>query len=211
MSEDGYPQVAQDGSRNIADVTDTFGDLDTFRRHGGKLLTFVGANDQLIMPRGVINYYRQMASRYGKGDEPDFERLQRFYRLFRAPGVAHCGGGAGPQPQNLFNALVSWVENGEAPDQLLAQNATGGTVTRTRPLCPYPQTAIYKGNGSTDDASNFRCDGNLEKARLVCPDVLTRYKHEVRGGLDFAGSGVDRRACFRDAHGHDRDRHDHDD
>ena len=93
VSEAGYPQVAQDGSRNIADVTDTFGDLDTFRRHGGKLLTFVGANDQLIMPRGVINYYRQMASRYGKHGEPDFDRLQDFYRLFRAPGVAHCGAG----------------------------------------------------------------------------------------------------------------------
>jgi hypothetical protein len=210
VSEDGYPQVAQDGSRNIADVTDTFGDLDTFHRHGGKLLTFVGANDQLIMPRGVINYYRQMASRYGKGDEPDFERLQRFYRLFRAPGVAHCGGGAGPQPQNLFNTLVSWVENGVAPDQILAQNTTTGGI-RTRPLCPYPQTAIYKGSGSTDEAANFRCGGNLEKARLVCPDVLTRYKHEVKGRLDFKGTGLDRHACFRDAHGHDRDRHDHDD
>jgi len=208
---DGYPQVAQDGSRNIADVTDTFGNLDTFRHHGGKLLTFVGANDQLIMPRGVINYYRQMASRYGKHGEPDFDELQSFYRLFRAPGVAHCGGGTGPQPQNLFNTLVNWVENGVAPDQILAQNTTGGIVTRTRPLCPYPQTAIYKGSGSADEAANFRCGGNLEKARLVCPDVLTRYKHEVKGRLDFKGTGVDRHACFRDGHGHDRDRHGHDD
>ena len=98
VSIDQYPPVAQDGSGNIADVTDTFGDLDVFRRHGGKLLTFVGGNDQLIMPRGVINYYRQMASRFGQGagKGPDFERLQEFYRLFRAPGVAHCGGGSGP-------------------------------------------------------------------------------------------------------------------
>ncbi len=117
---DKYPQVAQDGSRNIADVTDTFGDLDAFRRHGGKLLTFVGANDQLIMPRGVIHYYRQMASRFGEGKGPDFDRLQSFYRLFRAPGVAHCGGGSGPQPQNLFGALVNWVEHGVAPAQILA-------------------------------------------------------------------------------------------
>ena len=65
----GYAQVAQDGSRNIADVTDTFGDLDEFRNAGGKLLTFVGANDQLIMPRGVIHYYRQMASRYANSGE----------------------------------------------------------------------------------------------------------------------------------------------
>ena len=190
VTADGYPQVAQDGSRNIADVTDTFGDLDSFRRHGGKLLTFVGANDQLIMPRGVINYYRQMASHYGKHGEPDFERVQSFYRLFRAPGVAHCGGGAGPQPQNLFNALVNWVENGVAPEQILAQSESGGVVTRTRPLCPYPQTAVYNGSGSTDDASNFHCGGNLEKRRLVCADALTKYKHEAKGRLDFTGTGL---------------------
>ena len=207
---DGYSQVAQDGSRNIADVTDTFGSLDTFKHRGGKLLTFVGANDQLIMPRGVINYYRQMASRYGKHGEPDFERLQSFYRLFRAPGVAHCGGGAGPQPQNLFGALVNWVENDVAPEQILAQNTTAGVVTRTRPLCPYPQTAIYNGSGSTNDASSFHCGGNLEKRRVVCADVLTKYKHEVKGRLDFTGTGVDRDECSRERHGRgddDDDRH----
>lgn len=194
VSQDGYPQVAQDGSRNIADITDTTGDLDTFKRWGGKLLTFVGANDQLIMPRGVINYYRQMAFRYGRYNEPDFERLQEFYRLFRAPGVGHCGGGAGPQPQNLFEALVNWVENGQAPDQILSQITTGG-VTRTRPLCPYPQTAIYNGSGSTDVAANFHCGGNLEETSLVCADVLVKYKQEVRGFPDFKETGVFQREC----------------
>jgi hypothetical protein len=205
VSPEEYPQMAQDGSRNIADVTDTFGDLDSFRRHGGKLLTFVGMNDQLIMPRGVINYYREMASRYG--NEPDFDRVQRFYRLFRAPGVAHCGGGVGPQPQGLFDALVNWVENDVAPERILAQNATGGVVTRTRPLCPYPQTAIYNGSGSTDDAANFRCGGNLEKRRVVCADVLTKYKHEVKGPLDFSDTGVNRFECSRERprHGHHHD------
>jgi feruloyl esterase len=192
----GYAQVAQDGSRNIADVTDTFGDLDGFRKHGGKLLTFVGANDQLIMPRGVINYYREMAARYGKFNEPDFKRLQSFYRLFRGPGVAHCAGGAGPQPQNLFNALVDWVEKGAAPETILAQSGPpGAPPTRTRPLCPYPQTAIYKGTGSTDDAANFFCGSNLETRRLICADVITKYKHEVRGPLDFTGTGVTRLEC----------------
>ena len=210
VSEEGYPQVAQDGSRNIADVTDTFGDLDTFRGKGGKLLTFVGGNDQLIMPRGVINYYRQMASRYGdKHGEPDFKELQRFYRLFRAPGVGHCGGGAGPQPQNLFDALVTWVEKGKAPDQILATNTAGGVVTRSRPLCPYPQTAIYNGSGSTDDATNFHCGGNLEKRRVVCADTLVKYKHEANGNLDFKGTGVDRGECKRELESHGR--HDHPD
>jgi hypothetical protein len=210
VTMDGYAQVAQDGSRNIADVTDTFGDLDTFRRSGGKLLTFVGANDPLIMPRGVINYYREMASHYGRHDEPDFERVQGFYRLFRAPGVGHCGGGAAPQPQNLFGALVDWVENGVAPEQILGSQNLGGGAVRTRPLCPYPQTAIYNGSGSTDDAANFHCGGNLEKRRTVCADVLTKYKHEVNGNLDFDGTGVDRRDCDgRDDHDHHHHHHSH--
>jgi hypothetical protein len=194
VTEDEYAQIAQDGSRNIADVTDTFGNLSSFRRHGGKLLTFVGANDQLIPPRGVLHYYRLMASRQGWRGEPGFDRLQDFYRLFRAPGVAHCAGGAGPQPQNLFGALVNWVENGVAPDQIQAQIMVGG-VTRTRPLCPYPQTAIYNGTGSTDDASNFHCGGNLEEPAVVCADVLARYKHEVNGRLSFRGTGVNRFEC----------------
>jgi len=202
VTPEGYAHVAQDGSRNIADVTDTFDDLDSFKRHGGKLLTFVGANDQLIMPRGVINYYREMASRHSWNGEPDFERLQRFYRLFRAPGVAHCAGGAGPQPQNLFGALVNWVENDVAPETILAASGPANAPTRTRPLCPYPQTAIYKGTGSTDDASNFECGGDLEKRRVVCADVLTKYKHEVAGPLDFRGTGVNRFECFREPHGH---------
>jgi hypothetical protein len=100
-----------------------------------------------------------------------------------------------------------------APEQVLAQNASGGVVTRTRPLCPYPQTAIYKGSGSTDDAANFRCGGNLEKRRVVCADVLTKYKREVKGQLDFKGTGVDRDDCFRERDDHDdrKKHHRHDD
>src|SRR5208282_6540553 len=109
----GYAQVAQDGSRNIADVTDTDAPLDEFKQHGGKLLTFVGANDQLIFPRGVIHYYRQMAARYSPGNVPDFKNLYSFYRLFRAPGDGHCGAGStGPVPVDPFGILVNWVEHG---------------------------------------------------------------------------------------------------
>ena len=197
VSIDEYPQVAQDGSRNIADVTDTFGDLDVFRRHGGKLLTFVGANDQLIMPRGVIQYYRQMAIRFGKGNGPDFDRLQSFYRLFRAPGVGHCGGGNGPQPQNLFGALVDWVENDVAPAQILGRTTSGAV---TRPLCLYPQTAIYNGTGNPNDAASFHCGGDLETPEVVCADVLTKYKHEVKGPLSFKDSVKDPHVCFGGAH-----------
>lgn len=201
VPETDYPQVAQDGSRNIADVTDTFGPLDGFREHRGKMITFVGGNDHLIFPRGVINYYRQMAARYSESDRPDFKNLQRFYRLFRAPGVAHCGGGAGPSPVDPFGALVKWVEHGEAPETLLAAGGSAAPPSgRTRPLCPYPQTAIYKGTGDINDAANFRCGGNLETHATVCADVLVKYKHEVNGHLDFRGTGVNADRCerFRD-------------
>jgi hypothetical protein len=183
---DGYAKVAQDGSTNpvipgvsLADLTDTFGDLDTFKQHGGKLLTFVGGNDQLIMPRGVINYYRQMAARYGSNpNKPDLSALSDFYRLFRAPGVGHCGGGSGPQPPDLFPILVNWVENGTAPDQIVTRD--GG-----HRLCPYPMTGR---SGS--------CAGNLETVTTVCADVLVEYKHEDSSGqLDFSGTGVNRNAC----------------
>jgi hypothetical protein len=201
----GYPQVAQDGSRNIADVTDTFGPLDDFKKHGGKLLTFVGGNDQLIFPRGVINFYRTMAVRYSRTDDPDFTNLQRFYRLFRAPGVGHCGGGVGPSPVDAFTPLVNWVEKGVPPQTLLASGGSAAPPTgRTRPLCPYPQTAIYNGAGNKDDAASFHCGGNLEKREIVCNDVLTRYKHEVNGNLDFKGTGLEPHDCgLRDDDRHD--------
>jgi hypothetical protein len=201
---DSYADIAYDGSTNpldpavdpdysLADATDTFSNLDTFKAHGGKLLTMVGAYDNFIMPRGVINYYREMAARYGKNpNKPDFETLQGFYRLFRAPGVGHCGGGVGPQPQNLFGALVAWVEEGVAPDTI---PASGGG--RTRPLCPYPTWAIYNGSGDTNVAANFHCGGNLETAATVCKDVLAKYKHENEADtpIDYSHTGVNRNTC----------------
>jgi feruloyl esterase len=79
------------------------------------------------------------------------------YRLFMVPGMNHCGGGDGPNTFDMLSALEQWKEQGKAPNQILASHMTDGKVDRTRPLCPYPQTAKYKGSGSTDDAANFAC------------------------------------------------------
>jgi feruloyl esterase len=99
---------------------------------------------------------------------------------------------------NGFPALVDWVENGVEPEQIIQQSGT-----RTRPMCPYPQKAIYKGTGSTDDAANFLCGGNLETRSVVCEDVITKYKHEVKGPLDYSATGVSRRVCEDHGwHGH---------
>jgi feruloyl esterase len=71
--------------------------------------------------------------------------------------MGHCGGGAGTSTFDTFTPLVQWVEKGTAPETIPASRVVNGTVVRTRPLCPYPKTAIYKGSGSTDDAANFAC------------------------------------------------------
>jgi len=180
-----YPDVHQDGSRNIADVTDTFDDLKQFEKSGGKLLTLVGANDQLIMPRGVINYYREQATR---GHKTDFEKQQEFYRLFRVPGAAHCA------VPNAFAQLVDWVENGNAPETIINTTVVGG-VTRTRLLCPYPKKAIYNGTGDTNSSANYHCGGDLETTATVCADVLAKYKHEVDSKPDYHDDGVKKKEC----------------
>lgn len=72
--------------------------------------------------------------------------------------MAHCGGGSGPNQVNWVAALERWRESGIAPAQLTASRVTCNRVDITRPLCPYPQVAQYKGAGSTNDAANFACE-----------------------------------------------------
>jgi feruloyl esterase len=78
-------------------------------------------------------------------------------RLFMVPGMGHCGGGEGPNTFDMVTALEQWVEHGKPPEQILASHVTNGASDRTRPLCPYPQLATYKGSGSIDEAANFIC------------------------------------------------------
>ena len=78
-------------------------------------------------------------------------------RLFMVPGMAHCSGGPGTDQFNKMAVIERWRESGIAPDQILASHVTGSTVDMTRPLCPYPKVAVYKGSGSKNDAGNFTC------------------------------------------------------
>lgn len=128
-------------------------DLTAFRDRGGKILLWHGWADQLIYAGGTIDYYTRVHERSGGP-----AKTAQFARLFMAPGVAHCGGGAGPAPSGQFDAVVKWVEEGKAPDTLLAvRRDQSGVVTRSRLLCPYPLVARYKGEGSTDEAASFEC------------------------------------------------------
>jgi feruloyl esterase len=77
--------------------------------------------------------------------------------LFMMPGMNHCQGGAGPDSFNKVKVIEDWVEQGKKPSQIIASHSTNGQVDKTRPLCPFPQVAKYKGTGSTDDAASFSC------------------------------------------------------
>jgi feruloyl esterase len=125
-------------------------DLSAFKKRGGKLLLYHGWNDHLIAPENTVNYYSGVLSTMG-GTQADW------IRLFMAPGMQHCNGGPGPNQINWLAALERWREAGDAPDQIPAYRVTNNRVDMTRPLCPYPQLAVYKGVGSTNDAANFVC------------------------------------------------------
>jgi feruloyl esterase len=125
-------------------------DLSKFRKRGGKLLMTYGWADQILQPMMGVNYYEAAVAKNGK-DTGDF------FRLFLAPGMAHCGGGIGPDRFDAVTALVEWVEANRAPESLVAARVVNGETVRTRPLCPYPQVARYTGQGSIDEAANFRC------------------------------------------------------
>lgn len=126
-------------------------DLSKFRKHGGKLIMTYGWADSILEPMMGVNYYEQALAANGTDVTP------QFFRLFMVPGMAHCGGGIGPDRNDAVSAVIDWVEKGKAPESITASRVVGGKVVRTRPLCPYPQVARYNGQGSIDDAGNFRC------------------------------------------------------
>jgi hypothetical protein len=126
-------------------------DLTAFKAHSGKLLMYQGWADPAVTPLNTVNYYDNVVRTMGGR-----EQTEQFFRLFMIPGMYHCSGGPGADPRdNMFAAIENWVENGVAPDQLIATHTSNGTVDRTRPIYPYPKFARYSGSGSQDDAANF--------------------------------------------------------
>lgn len=81
--------------------------------------------------------------------------VDNFAKLYLFPGVAHCGGGEGPNTFDILTPVMAWVESGRQPGRIVASNAVNAPVARTRPVYPYPAVARYGGSGSTDDAANF--------------------------------------------------------
>jgi hypothetical protein len=135
-------------ARQVLDATDP--DLTAYRRRGGKLLIYFGWADPQLNPRMGLEYYEDVMGKMGPS-------TPEFARLFMVPGMFHCGGGIGASTFDSATPLVHWVEQGEAPASIPAARMVSGKAVRTRPLCPWPQVARYKGSGSIDDAANFTC------------------------------------------------------
>ena len=152
-------------------------DLKPFMARGGKLIVYHGWSDAALPPQASVNYFNSVEARLGQS------ATASFMRLYMAPGVQHCAGGPGPNSfgqfapagdarHDLNQALEQWVEKGAAPDRIIATRNVRGPeqdedersgserakgAKMTRPLCPYPRAAKYKGTGDTNDAANFEC------------------------------------------------------
>jgi feruloyl esterase len=125
--------------------------LSTFSGNGGKLLFYHGVSDPWFSALDTVEYYENLGPANGGA-----EQVRKWSRLFLVPGMGHCGGGdAALDRLDMLSAITDWVENDKAPDVVIATgNAFPG---RSRPLCPYPKSAYYKGSGNPDDAENFEC------------------------------------------------------
>jgi feruloyl esterase len=141
---------AEDADDNTINALDP--NVKPFIARGGKMIQYHGWSDPQISPEASLQYYQRVLAALGGANN-----VRGSYRLFMAPGMGHCGGGDGPNTFDMVTALKQWVEQGKAPDQIIASRSVKGVVDRTRPLCAYPQVAVYKGSGSTDDAANFVC------------------------------------------------------
>ncbi|HVH85080.1 MAG TPA: DUF6351 family protein [Terriglobales bacterium] len=143
--------VEKEALQDIQPLTDSVStNLSTFSQLGGKLIFYHGDSDPWFSPLDTFGYYKDMAAANG-----GLEAVSKWSQFYFVPGMGHCGGGQGLDQFDLLGAMVGWVEKGNVPQSVIA---TGKAFPgRSRPLCPYPKHAQYKGQGDTQDANNFEC------------------------------------------------------
>lgn len=121
--------------------------LDAFKERKGRLIIWHGWADPALPALATANYYRQLQGHDAKAAD--------YCRLFMVPGCLHCGGGPGATEVDWLSVIVDWVEHDKAPDELIASKHERGKVVMTRPLYPYPVSAVYKGAGDPNSAESF--------------------------------------------------------
>jgi pimeloyl-ACP methyl ester carboxylesterase len=138
-------------------------DLSDLRRRGAKVLVYQGVSDPIFSIDDTKRWYRGVDHRSG-GNASDF------VRLYPVPGMGHCSGGPATDQADYITPLIEWVEQGKAPERIVARARGAGdpggvnaevpadwAVDRGRPLCPYPSVARYRGDGSVESAESFAC------------------------------------------------------
>lgn len=147
--EQGFDQFVE---RYGAVMDTSTPDLAAFAGRGGKTILWHGVADDIIPAAGTVRYVESVRRTLGA------RAADNFLRFYLTPGVRHCVGGDGPPPIGLLEPLMDWVERGRAPEIVRSENwDQNNQVTRTRPLCPYPQYARYRGRGAVNNAASFRC------------------------------------------------------
>jgi len=137
--------------------------LAKLKDRGAKMVVYHGVADAIFSAEDTRQWMHRLDKALGG-------QADRFARFFPVPGMAHCSGGPSTDQFDLLSPLVKWVEQGEAPQAVVAtargvgnpggenkELPTGWAPNRSRPLCAYPTVATYKGSGSMEDASSFAC------------------------------------------------------
>jgi hypothetical protein len=140
--------LTADATARMGDATWT--NLSTFSSRGGKLIFYHGLSDPWFSALDTTGYYEKMSKENG-----GLDKVKDWSRLFLVPGMGHCGGGTATVDRfDMLTAITDWVENGKAPDAVIAKSRTSPAQ---RPLCAYPEYAQYSGNGAPQDAKSFVC------------------------------------------------------
>jgi feruloyl esterase len=128
-------------------------DMSAFAKRGGKILVVGGWADTGTPPGGSVDYYNSVVKKMGEKQTRDF------FRLFMVPGMNHQMGINGPENFNFdsLRVVMDWQATGKAPDSIVATRYKNGKEVGKRLICPFPQVAVYSGNGAGDDPANFAC------------------------------------------------------
>jgi hypothetical protein len=138
-------------------------DLGALKSRGGKIMVYHGTSDPIFSSDDTVNWYRQLSTNNGG-------TAAAYAQVYLVPGMNHCSGGPATDQFDMLTPLVNWVEKGQVPQAVVAKARGAGNAggvnpdlpstwaaDRTRPLCPWPKVARYKGTGSIESADSFSC------------------------------------------------------